>query len=104
MGCPEKTQCKCRDACRTIGGMEGLLAAPLERLLDARGVGLAKASQIKAIQVLGTRLTEAELVKAQRFQDPTAVSQYYLRKPLGHLPREAFDWLFFECQILTAEL
>lgn len=76
---------------------------PLERLLDSLGVGLAKASQIKAIQELGTRLTEAELVKAHRFQDPTAVSQY-LRKRLGHLPREAFDCLFFECQRRTSEL
>ena len=33
-----------------FGGMEELLAVPLERLLDALGVGLAKASRIKAIQ------------------------------------------------------
>jgi DNA repair protein RadC len=80
-----------------FGGIEELLAAPLERLLDARGVGLAKASQIKAIQELGTRLTEAELVKAQRFEDPTAVSQY-LRKRLGHLPHEAFACLFLNAK------
>ena len=80
-----------------FGGIEELLAAPLERLLDARGVGLAKASQIKAIQELGTRLTEAELAKAQRFEDPTAVSQY-LRKRLGHLPHEAFACLFLSAK------
>ena len=33
-----------------FGGMEELLAVPLERLLDALGVGLVKASRIKAIQ------------------------------------------------------
>ena len=63
---------------REFDGIGGLLAAPLERLRAAHGLGLAKASQIKAIRELGVRDTESSLVKAQRFQDPSAVSEYCL--------------------------
>ena len=47
--------------------------------------------------VIEERLTEAELVKAACFQDPTAVPQY-LRKRLGHLPHEAFACLFLNAK------
>ena len=59
-----------------FGGIGGLLAAPLDRLRAAHGLGLAKAAQIKAIRELGVRDTESSLVKSQLFQDPSAVSEY----------------------------
>jgi DNA repair protein RadC len=76
-----------------FGGLGGVLAAPLPRLLDIRGVGMAKATLLKAIQELSVRDVESQLSGAQKFEDPSAVAGY-LRKRMGSLPHEAFACLF----------
>lgn len=80
-----------------FGGIGGVLSAPLHQLLKIRGVGLAKASQIKAIQEIAARDTETQLVQAQQFEDPGAVGAY-LRKRMGSLPHEAFACLFLNAK------
>jgi DNA repair protein RadC len=80
-----------------FGGIGGVLSAPLHHLLKVRGVGLAKASQIKAIQELAARDAEIGLTRAQKFSDPGAVGDY-LRKRMGSLPHEAFACLFLNAK------
>lgn len=88
-----------------FGGIAALMAAPLERLLTVRGIGLAKAAQIKAIHELGARVIEADLVKSKLFEDPVAVSDY-LRRRMGNLGHEAFACLFLNAkhQLLAFEV
>ena len=50
-----------------FGGIGGVLSAPLHHLLKVRGVGLAKATQIKAIQELAARDAETDLIQSQKF-------------------------------------
>jgi DNA repair protein RadC len=80
-----------------FGGIGGVLSAPLHHLLKVRGVGLAKATQIKAIQELAARDAETDLIQSQKFTDPGAVGAY-LRKRMGSLPHEAFACLFLNAK------
>ena len=76
-----------------FGGVGTLLGAPISALTKFRGVGLAKAAQIKAIHELMARDVEVDLAKGQRFNDQQSVSRY-LRKRIGHSPREVFACLY----------
>ena len=80
-----------------FGGIDALLSAPLNKLRSVHGVGIAKATQIKAMHELGARDLEAALVQAQRFTDPAAVAEY-LRKRMGHLDHEAFSCLYLNAK------
>ena len=76
-----------------FGGIGPLLGAPVGALMKFRGVGLAKAAQIKAIHELMARDLEADLVKGLRFNDQQSVSRY-LRKRIGNSPSEVFACLY----------
>lgn len=76
-----------------FGGIGSLLGAPVGALMKFRGVGLAKAAQIKAINELMARDVEADLVKGLRFNDQQSVSRY-LRYRIGNLPSEVFACLY----------
>ena len=76
-----------------FGGIGPLLGAPVGALMKFRGVGLAKAAQIKAIHELMARDVEADLVKGLRFNDQQSVSRY-LRKRIGNSPSEVFACLY----------
>lgn len=88
-----------------FGGIGTLLGAPVSALTKFRGVGKAKAAQIKAIHELMARDVEADFAKGQRFNDQQSVSRY-LRKRIGHSPREVFACLYLNSkhELLTFEI
>ena len=82
-----------------FGGIGTLLGAPVSALIKFRGVGQAKAAQIKAIHELMARDVEADFAKGERFNDPQSVSRY-LRKRIGHSPREVFACLYLNSKLV----
>ena len=88
-----------------FGGIGTLLGAQVSALTKFRGVGQAKAAQIKAIHELMARDVEAGLAKGERFNDPQSVSRY-LRKRIGHSPREVFACLYLNSkhELLSFEI
>ena len=70
-----------------FGGIGPLLGAPVGALMKFRGVGLAKAAQIKAIHELMARDVEADLVKGLRFNDQQSVSRYLRKRMVTRLAR-----------------
>ena len=82
---------------KQFGGIGALLSAPMTELIKCYGVGSAKASVIKAIQELSLRDLEYELAHTDQFADPASVSRF-LRRRMGHEPREAFACLFLNAR------
>ena len=76
-----------------FGGIGALLSAPMAQLVSCHGVGPAKASLIKAVQELSLRDVEHALTHSEQFSDPASVSRF-LRRRIGHEPRETFACLF----------
>jgi len=72
---------------QSMGGLMGIQRASLEDLCSQRGLGMAKASQIKAAIELGRRLTAL---------DPDD-------RPSIHSPREAANLVQYEMQALSTE-
>lgn len=88
-----------------FGGIGALLSASLTQVLACHGVGPAKASVIKAIQELSLRDVEHELAHSEQFADPASVSRF-LRRRIGHEPRETFACLFLNSrnQLISFEV
>ena len=85
-------------AARLLGefdGLDGLLAAPLEKLLAARGLGPARAALLKSVHELRTRHAEVPLKRQQGFSDAATVGRY-VQKRIGHREREVFGCLFLD--------
>ena len=78
-----------------FGGLDGLLAAPTEVLLDCHGLGVAKAALLKAVHELAKRSDEALLVRAQPLTDAGVVTRY-VRRRIAHCRREVFGCLFMD--------
>jgi DNA repair protein RadC len=76
-----------------FGGIGTLLGASVSALTKFRGIGEAKAAQIKAMHELMARDVEADFAKGERFNDQHLVSRY-LRKRIGHSPTEVFACLY----------
>ena len=70
-----------------------MLSAPIQLLMSMRGVGLARATRLKAIHELNASETETQLKCSHRFGEPAAVANFF-RKQFGHLVHEAFGCLF----------
>ena len=80
-----------------FGGIGALLSAPLAQLVSCHGVGPAKAPLIKAVQELSLRDVEHALTHSEQFSDPASVSRF-LRRLIGHEPRETFACLFLNAR------
>ena len=80
-----------------FGGIGALLSAPMAQLVSCHGVGPAKASTIKAVQELSLRDVEHALTHSEQFSDPASVSRF-LRRRIGHEPRETFACLFLNAR------
>jgi len=78
-----------------FGGLHGLLAARESRLLNTRGLGEARVSQLKAIQEIAARHDEAALIEPHALADASAVTRY-IRRRIGHKEREVFGCLFLD--------
>ena len=80
-----------------FGGIDALLLAPCEPWLTLHGVGVAKATQLKAIHEIGVREVETVLIRTQRFSDPESVGVFLLKR-IGSLEHELFACLFLSAK------
>ena len=86
-----------RDALAQFGGCAGLLAASAADIRSVRGLGAAKAAELKAMVELTRRALGEEIAAGDVLTSPTAVRDY-LRLMLAALPHEAFMVLFLDSQ------
>jgi DNA repair protein RadC len=85
-------------------GVAPLLAAPAARLITLRGLGPARAAQLKAATELIRRAMREQMVEREILSSPHAVRDY-LKLSLSALPHEVFVVLFLDSQhrLLVAE-
>jgi DNA repair protein RadC len=80
-----------------FGGCAGVLAASTSDIRSIRGLGPAKAAELKAIVELTRRALREEVAAKDVLTSPEAVRDY-LRLSLSALPHEAFMALFLDSQ------
>ncbi|MGH7496429.1 MAG: RadC family protein, partial [bacterium] len=73
-------------SCQGVGGLD---AKSVSELCQIRGIGMAKAAQIKAAMEIGKRLRHAHSSQRARFRNSREVFDYMQLK-LRHQPREQF--------------
>lgn len=78
-------------------GVGGLLDAPVAELIDAPGLGPAKAAQLKAALVLAQRHAMQALRRADALTSPAQCARY-LRLRLRRREREVFAVVFLDSQ------
>jgi DNA repair protein RadC len=78
-------------------GLAGLLACDRERLLEERGIGPAKLSQLLAALELARRCAEAPLRRNDVMSSPQR-TRIFLQHHLGGREREVFCCLFLDAQ------
>jgi DNA repair protein RadC len=78
-----------RNLLQTFGSLRALDAASIAELCQIKGIGLAKATTIKAAFELGRRLSGEPAQRKIRITAPRDVVQYY-RPHIQHLRREVF--------------
>ncbi len=86
-----------REILARFGGIAGLLAATTAEMRAIRGVGAAKAAELKAVVELTRRALKEEIARSDALNSPQAVRDY-LRLTLSSLPYEAFIALFLDSQ------
>jgi len=86
-----------REILARFGGVAGLLAASTAEMRSIRGVGAAKAAELKAVVELTRRALKEEITRDDALNSPQAVRDY-LRLSLSSLPYEVFVALFLDSQ------
>jgi DNA repair protein RadC len=86
-----------RELIAAFGGLAGLLAADLPRLLRVKGLGAAKAAQLAAVVELARRSLREGLKSGSALTSPGAVRDY-LRFALAARDHEVFVVLFLDAQ------
>ena len=86
-----------RELIGAFGGLGGLLAADVAKLMQTRGLGAAKAAQLAAVIELARRSAREDLRSGSALTSPGAVRDY-LRLALGSRPHEVFLVLFLDAQ------
>jgi len=86
-----------REILARFGGVAGLLAASTAEMRAVRGVGAAKAAELKAVVELTRRALKEEITRDDALNSPQAVRDY-LRLTLSALPYEVFVVLFLDSQ------
>ena len=86
-----------RDVLARFGGCAGLLSASASQIRMVRGLGPAKAAELKAMVELTRRALKEEVTAKDALTSPDAVRDY-LRLCLSTLPHEAFMALFLDSQ------
>ena len=80
-----------------FGGLRGLLSADAAALLRIQGVGIAKASELLAINELNRRSLEEDLKTGAALDQPERVKHYCTAR-LGHLAVEHCIALYLDSQ------
>lgn len=86
-----------RDLLARFGGLVGLLGIDVIVLSAARGMGTAKAAQLKAAFALAERCAQASLSRGTALTDPEACGRF-LNLRLKGLLREVFAVVFVDSQ------
>ena len=86
-----------RELIAAFGGLAGLLAADLPKLVEVKGLGAAKAAQLAAVIELARRSLRESLRSANALTSPGAVRDY-LRLTLAARDHEVFVVLFLDAQ------
>lgn len=86
-----------RELIGAFGGLGGLLAADVPKLMQAQGLGAAKAAQLAAVIELARRSAREGLRASSALTSPGAVRDY-LRLALASRPHEVFLVLFLDSQ------
>lgn len=86
-----------RELIAAFGGVSGLLGADLPNLLQAKGLGMAKAAQFAAVIELARRSLREGLRSGSALTSPGAVRDY-LRLALSTRNHEVFVVLFLDAQ------
>lgn len=86
-----------RELIGAFGGLGGLLAADVPKLMQAQGLGAAKAAQLAAVIELARRSAREGLRAGSALTSPGAVRDY-LRLALASRPHEVFLVLFLDSQ------
>jgi DNA repair protein RadC len=86
-----------RELIAACGGIAGLLAADLPKLLQVKGLGTAKAAQLAAVVELARRSLGEGLKAASALTSPGAVRDF-LRLALASRDHEVFVVLFLDAQ------
>jgi len=86
-----------RELIAAFGGLAGLLAADLPRLVLVKGLGAAKAAQLAAVVELARRSLREGLKSGNALTSPGAVRDY-LRLALSARDHEVFVVLFLDAQ------
>ena len=86
-----------RELIAAFGGLAGLLAADLPRLVRVKGLGAAKAAQLAAVIELARRSLREGLKSGSALTSPGAVRDY-LRFTLAARAHEVFVVLFLDAQ------
>lgn len=86
-----------RELIGAFGGLGGLLAADVLKLMQAQGLGAAKAAQLAAVIELARRSAREGLRAGSALTSPGAVRDY-LRLALASRPHEVFLVLFLDSQ------
>lgn len=60
-------------------GLLGLFDMSIDELMDIKGIGLAKAAQLKCICELSRRLAKQSAGKRLDFSSPYAIAEYYMQ-------------------------
>ena len=68
-------------------GLLGLFDMSIDELMDVKGIGLAKAAQLKCICELSRRLAKQSAGKRLDFSSPYAIAEYYMQD-MRHLTKE----------------
>jgi len=86
-----------REILSRFGGVAGLFAASAAEMCAIRGVGAAKAAELKAVVELTRRALKEEITRDDALNSPQAVRDY-LQLTLSSLPYEVFVALFLDSQ------
>lgn len=86
-----------RELIAAFGGVSGLLGADLPKLLQVKGLGMAKATQFAAVVELARRSLREGLKSGSALTSPGAVRDY-LRLALSTRNHEVFVVLFLDAQ------
>ncbi|WPL16216.1 DNA repair protein RadC [Thiorhodovibrio winogradskyi] len=84
-----------RELLTTHGGLVGLLSAEQHDFCSAKGLGVAKFVQLRAVLEMGRRYLREELVERDAITSPE-VTRRYLKMRLRGYPYEVFAGLFLD--------
>ena len=79
-------------------GLTGLIDMSLEQLMDIKGIGMAKAAQLKCICELSRRIAKKQASDRLDFSSPSAIAEYYM-EDMRHLSKERLVLIMLDSRL-----